>query len=213
MTEWIINSAEEWGIWGVLFSLFIEGSAFPFIGTFFIVTMGFILRLTWMQIVFISLAGSLLYTVGSYIPYYISLKLGDNIEGRLKPQKLEKLRTAQKKFNRYGVWSVAIASPLHLGNVIPFLAGVARMDVKAYSLLTMLGIAPSTFLFLTIGKLYDGEKEAILEVIEDYQMVVLVGFVVVTGAYMMYKRKIKRGSLPTNDPAERKAFQEREGSK
>ncbi|WP_034760914.1 hypothetical protein [Rossellomorea vietnamensis] len=61
MTEWIINSAEEWGIWGVLFSLFIEGSAFPFIGTFFIVTMGFILRLTWMQIVFISLAGSLLW--------------------------------------------------------------------------------------------------------------------------------------------------------
>ncbi|WP_406685847.1 DedA family protein [Rossellomorea vietnamensis] len=213
MTEWLINIAEEWGIWGVLFSLLIEGSAFPFIGTFFIVTMGFILHLTWLQMVFISLAGSLLYTVGSYVPYYISLRLGDKIEERLKPQKLEKLRTARKKFNRYGVWSVAIASPLHIGNVIPFLAGMARMDVKAYSLLTMLGIAPSTFLFLTIGKLYDGEKEVILEVIENYQMVVLIGFMGMTGAYMIYKRKIKRGSLPPNDPSERKAFQEREESK
>lgn len=209
MTEWIINIAEEWGIWGVLFSLLIEGSAFPFIGTFFIATMGFILDLTWMEMVVTSIAGSFLYTVGSYIPYYISFKLGEKMEGKLKPKKLEKLREAQGKFNRYGVWSVAIASPLHLGNVIPFLAGMARMDVKAYSLLTMLGIAPSTFLFLTIGKIYDGEKEVILEVIENYQMVVLMGFVVVTGAYMIYKRKIKRGPLPTNNPPERKAFQER----
>ncbi|WP_226671722.1 DedA family protein [Rossellomorea aquimaris] len=192
MSEWIIRIAEEWGIWGVLFSLFIEGSAFPFVGTFFIVTMGFILDLTWVEIGVISIAGSFLYTMGSYIPYYISYKLGEKIEGKLKPKKLEKLRMGQEKFNRYGIWSVAIASPLHLGNVIPFLAGMAKMDVKAYTLLTMLGIAPSTFLFLSIGKLYDGEEDVILEVIEDYQVVVLIGFVVVTGAYMMLKRNRKK---------------------
>ena len=197
MSEWIMSIAEEWGIWGVLLSLFIEGSAFPFVGTFFIVTMGFLLDLTWVEIGIISIAGSFLYTVGSYIPYYISLKLGDKMEGKLKPKTLDKLRLAQKKFNRYGVWSVAMASPLHLGNVIPFLAGMAKMDVKTYSLLTMLGIAPSTFLFLSIGALYDGEKEVILEMIEDYQMVVLIGFVVVTGAYMIQKRMRKK-AVPSN---------------
>ncbi|WP_201716491.1 DedA family protein [Rossellomorea arthrocnemi] len=199
MGEWIMNIAEEWGIWGVLFSLFIEGSAFPFVGTFFIVTMGFILDLSWMELVMISLVGSLLYTTGSYIPYYISLKLGDKMEETIKPQKLEKLKAAQDKFKRYGVWSVAIASPLHIGNVIPILAGMAKMDVRAYSLLTMLGIAPSTFLFLSIGKLYDGEKDAVLEMIEDYQVVVLIGFVLLTGLYIIIKKKGKR-RFYTKDP-------------
>lgn len=69
MTETIINLVEEWGIWGVLLSLFIEGSAFPFIGTFFIVTVGFILDLSWFGTGGISLLGSFLYAVGSYLPY------------------------------------------------------------------------------------------------------------------------------------------------
>ncbi|MCA1059854.1 VTT domain-containing protein [Rossellomorea aquimaris] len=192
MSDWILNIAEEWGIWGVLFSLFIEGSAFPFVGTFFIVTMGFILDLTWVEIGIISVVGSLLYTVGSYIPFYISLKLGDKLEEKLHPKKLEKLRAARQKFNRYGIWSVAIASPLHIGNVIPFLAGMAKMDVKAYSLLTMLGIAPSTFLFLSIGQLYEGEKEVILKMMEDYQVVAFIVFVIITGLYVVLKRKKKR---------------------
>ncbi|MFI8684244.1 DedA family protein [Rossellomorea sp. NPDC077527] len=192
MSDWILNIAEEWGIWGVLFSLFIEGSAFPFVGTFFIVTMGFILDLTWVEIGIISVAGSLLYTVGSYIPFYISLKLGDKLEEKLHPKKLEKLRAAGQKFNRYGIWSVAIASPLHIGNVIPFLAGMAKMDVKAYSLLTMLGIAPSTFLFLSIGQLYEGEKEVILKMMEDYQVGAFIVFVIITGLYVVLKRKKKR---------------------
>jgi hypothetical protein len=40
MTESILRLVEDWGIWGVLLSLIIEGSALPFIGTFFIVTVG-----------------------------------------------------------------------------------------------------------------------------------------------------------------------------
>ncbi|NMH67798.1 hypothetical protein HF072_03250 [Bacillus sp. RO3] len=192
MTDWIVNIAEEWGMWGILLSLFIEGSSFPFVGTMFIVTMGFILDLTWIEMGMVSLVGSILYTAGSCIPYYISLKLGDKVAGKLKKQKRMKLEEAQGKFNRYGIWSVAIASPLHLGNVIPFLAGMARMDIKVYSLLTVAGIAPSTFLFLSIGKLYDGEKEVILEMIEDYQVAVFAVFVMVTVLYIIYKRKGKR---------------------
>ncbi|WP_052504551.1 DedA family protein [Rossellomorea aquimaris] len=193
MEEIMANYSAEWGIWGVLLSLFIEGSAFPFVGTFFIVTMGFILELTWMEIGVISLIGSFLYTVGSYIPYFISLKLGAKLEARLKPEKRKKLKEAQERFNRYGIWSVAIASPLHLGNIIPFMAGMAKMNLKVYSLLTMLGIAPSTFFFLGIGKFYDGDKEMILGVVEEYQMLVVAGFVLVTVLYTLLKRKREKG--------------------
>ncbi|RBP05953.1 DedA family protein [Rossellomorea aquimaris] len=193
MEEIMANHTADWGVWSVLLSLFIEGSAFPFVGTFFIVTMGFILELTWLEIGVISLVGSLLYTVGSYIPYFISLTLGVKLEAKLNPEKRKKLKEAQEKFSSYGIWSVAIASPLHLGNVIPFMAGMAKMNLKVYSLLTMLGIAPSTFLFLSIGKFYEGDREVIMGLAEEYQLLVLTGFVLVTALYILFKRKREKG--------------------
>ncbi|OZT11161.1 hypothetical protein CHN50_18155 [Priestia aryabhattai] len=193
MTEIILNFVEEWGIWGVLLSLFIEGSACPFIGTFFIVTVGFILDLSWFEIVVISLLGSFLYAVGSYLPYFIGYKLGDSLENRLSPAKREGLKKAKAHFSKYGIWSVMISSPLHLGNVVPFLAGASNMNLRLYTLLTMAGIAPTTFLFLSIGHFYDGDTETVIKIITDYQSVLLVGFVIITALYIGWKTYKLRG--------------------
>jgi len=183
--EWL----EEWGIWGVLASLFIEGSAFPFIGTFFIVTVGFVMDLTWLQIAWISVAGSVLYAVGSYIPYFLGYALGAGLLKRLSPARRQQLEQASAAFSRYGVWSVAIASPLHLGNVVPLIAGMSRMRLPLYTLLTMLGIAPSTFLLLSLGKFFPGDRDEAMDAIEEYQAYILVAFVVLTAAYFGWKWK------------------------
>lgn len=187
VTDAIIELLQEWGIWGVLLSMIIEGTAFPFIGTFFIVTVGFVLELPWLDIFWISLLGSFLYAAGSYIPYYLGYKLENLVQRKLSPSKKANLEKATAAFNKYGIWSVAIASPLHLGNVIPFLAGMARMNLLHYTLLTMLGIAPTTFLLLSLGRFYTGDTETVIAWIEDYQYHVLIGFVVVTAAYMGWK--------------------------
>ncbi|MHC8520342.1 hypothetical protein ACPJHQ_02450 [Rossellomorea sp. H39__3] len=50
MTEYMLEAAQDWGVWGILLSLFIEGSAFPFVGTLFIVTVGFLLELSWLEL-------------------------------------------------------------------------------------------------------------------------------------------------------------------
>jgi membrane protein DedA with SNARE-associated domain len=187
MTEIFIDLVEEWGIWGVLFSMFIEGSALPFLGTFLIVTVGFILSLSWFELVWISLSGSLLYALGSYIPYYIGLRFGSSVEKRLSINKREKLEKARASFSRHGVWSVAISSPLHLGNVVPFLAGMSNMNLGIYTFLTLLGIAPSTFLFLSIGRFYEGDRTTVIKIISDYQSLLLWGFVVITAVYIGWK--------------------------
>lgn len=187
MTEQLILKLEEWGIGGVLLSLFIEGSAFPFIGTFFIVTVGFVMDLSWFDIVWISIVGSFLYAVGSYIPYFIGYRLGMSVVHRLGEERRKSLEKAQQAFSKYGVWSVAISSPLHLGNVIPFLAGISKMNLRQYTLLTMLGIAPTTFLFLAVGQLYTGDTETIIDMITAYQGYVLGGFIAITVAYAGWK--------------------------
>lgn len=187
MTEFFIRLIEEWGIWGILFSLFIEGSALPFIGTFLIVTVGFLLSLSWFELVWISLLGSLLYVVGSYIPYFIGSKFGKTVEKRLSLTRREKLEVAKATFTKHGFWSVAILSPLHLGNVVPFLAGMSNMKLGTYTLLTMLGIAPSTFLFLSIGQFYDGDSATVISTISEYQSLLLLGIGILTTVYIIWK--------------------------
>lgn len=199
MAEILFEWLEEWGIWGVLASLFIEGSAFPFIGTFFMVTVGFVMELTWLQIAWISLAGSALYAIGSYIPYAIGYALGAGLMKRLSPARRQQLEEASAAFSRYGIWSVAIASPLHLGNAVPFIAGMSRMKLHLYTLLTMLGIAPSTFVLLSLGKFYPGDRDEAMDVIVEYQSYVLAAFIVLTAAWIGWKwyrkRAAKRNAL------------------
>jgi membrane protein DedA with SNARE-associated domain len=187
MTESILSLIEEWGIWGVLLSLFIEGSALPFIGSFIMVTVGFILDLTWFEMVWISITGSFLYAIGSWIPYFIGYKFGKSVEDRLSDVKREKLTKAKKAFSKNGVWSVAISSPLHLGNFVPFLAGISHMKLRTYTLLTMIGIAPSTFLFLSIGHFYPGDFRNVMNTVTDYQLLLLILFALITLFYMGIK--------------------------
>lgn len=187
MTDLLLSLIDEWGIGGIYLSLFIEGSAFPFIGTFFIVTVGFILDLTWVEITLISIVGSFLYALGSYIPYAMGYKLGQSVENRLSLTQREKLAKVKNRMNKHGIWSIAILSPLHLGNVIPFLAGMSRMKLLPYTVLTMLGIAPSTFLFLSIGRFYEGDTNTVIHTITDYQTILLVGLGVLTIGYISWK--------------------------
>lgn len=184
MMESMLNLIEDWGIWGVLFSLFIEGSALPFIGSFIMVTVGFILDLTWFEMVWVSILGSFLYAIGSWIPYYIGYKFGKSIENRMSYNKREKLAQAKDAFSKHGIWSVAISSPLHLGNFVPLLAGMSHMNLRTYTLLTMIGIAPSTFLFLSIGRLYIGTINSVIHTITDYQLLLFILFCVITMLYL-----------------------------
>jgi membrane protein DedA with SNARE-associated domain len=187
MTDLLLSLINEWGIGGIYLSLFIEGSAFPFIGTFFIVTVGFMLDLTWVEMTVISIVGSFLYAIGSYIPYAMGYKLGNTVDKRLSLSQRERLEKVRTSMNKHGIWSIAILSPLHLGNVIPFLAGMSHMKLLPYTVLTMLGIAPSTFLFLSIGHFYEGDINTVIQTITDYQTILLVGLGVMTVGYISWK--------------------------
>lgn len=187
MTDFLLTLIDKWGIGGILFSLFIEGSAFPFVGTFFIVTVGFILNLSWIEVAWISLTGSFLYALGSYIPYTIGYKLGNSVENRLNLTQREKLAKVKIRLNKYGVWSIAVLSPLHLGNVIPFIAGMSNIKVLPYTVLTMLGVGPSTFLLLSIGRFYDGDAKQLINRISEFQTMLLVVLGAMTIGYISWK--------------------------
>lgn len=180
LLEWITRLFEEWGVWGILFSQLLEGSSFPFVGSAFMVTAGILMDLSRLDIVWISLGGSLFYTVGSYIPYFIGLKLGESAERKMSSDKRAKLDKTKKAMRKYGNWCVAVLSPLPIGNVVPFFAGMSKMNIWKYSLLTVIGTFPATLLFLGIGYFYSGEKGRAMDVILLLQVIFFIAFTVIT---------------------------------
>lgn len=103
----------------------------------------------------VSLAGTIGYTVGSIGGWAIGLYGGRPLverRGRWLHLDAEKLERADRWFERHGDWAV------FLGRITPVVrsfvaipAGVARMPLGRYTLLTLLGSAIWCFAFAGIG--------------------------------------------------------------
>ncbi|MDN4524983.1 DedA family protein [Fictibacillus fluitans] len=192
MLEWMTRLFEEWGVWGILLSQLLEGSSFPFVGSAFMVTAGVLMDFSWMDRVWIALSGSLFYTAGSLVPYLIGLKLGESAERKMSLDKRAKLDKITEYISKYGNWCVAVLSPLPVGNVVPFFAGMSRMNIWKYSLLTMTGTFPATLLFLGIGYFYSGEKGSAMDIILILQVILFMMFTVIALLIAVWKYIVNR---------------------
>ncbi|MFE8702374.1 DedA family protein [Cytobacillus sp. FJAT-54145] len=199
MIEWIFNLIDNYGEFGLYLSFFIEGTALPLIGTFIVISYGFLIDLSLIRILSISVFGALLYTIGSWIPYYIGYYLDEKMSLRLKAEHKEKLIKVKDLFARHGVWSIVISSPLPLGNMVPFAAGISNVHIFRYSLLTFLGIAPTTFLYLLLGQLVPITTNELIVLINRYQLILMTTIFVSLFLYSLIKRK-----RAYNDPRKRK---------
>lgn len=189
MIENFLGFVEHWGIWGIYFSMFVEGSAFPFVGSLFIVMVGNVLDLSWSNMIWISILGSLFYAIGSFIPYYIGFYIGDKLEAKLSEVKRKGFNKTKQTFTKYGIWSVAILSPLHLGNFVPFFAGMSKMKIKTYTVLTVLGMAPSTLLFLVIGRFFKGDVMGLMDQLNHFQFLFLILFAIIVVLVIFRKKQ------------------------
>jgi membrane protein DedA with SNARE-associated domain len=96
------------------------------------------------------------YSMASLIPYFIGSKLGELFQKRPK----KGLQKAKDLFIRYGVWSVAMSRPFGLGNYISYVAGMSKMRLTPYFLLTFIGIFPWSFVMIVLGNYFNGSYEA-----------------------------------------------------
>ncbi|WP_162595856.1 hypothetical protein [Bacillus sp. CGMCC 1.16541] len=64
------------------------------------------------------------------------------------------------------------------------------MKLLPYTFLTMIGIAPTTFFFLTVGQFYGGSKQDIIQIIEQSQWMVVMIIVIAAILYLWKKRRV-----------------------
>jgi membrane protein DedA with SNARE-associated domain len=193
LLQHLMHFLSDIGIIGLFLVMLIEGSSIPFPGIIIVLSYGYILNLSPLAM-FITAAGmSLAYTISSFIPYVISVK----IENRL-PKKLKKgIEKAQHLFNRYGVWSIAFTRPFGIGNYISYVAGICKVKPLKYGIWTFIGIYPWSLTVLFLGKYYKGNlanlKHALTSGASHYYVIGVIALVILSLLLLfILKKKRKR---------------------
>lgn len=106
-----------------------------------------------------------------------------------------KMTSAGGWFDRYGDWAVFLSQLLPVArDLIPFPAGIVKMDARRFAALSFLGSLPFCFALTAVGLLAGPSWESAVEVVDRYDMLVLALVVVLLAAYWLVLRAGRRGA-------------------
>ena len=180
----------------LLGAMVVEGASIPFPGIVVILTFSSTVRPSLKESIVIAFFMATIYTLATFIPYFIGRKFGSKIldifDGSKKVKKsIEKGKAIVEK---YGVITMAISRFFGWGNKISYIAGISKIKYLPYSLLTFSGIYTWAIIMLNLGKVFKGDTNFILELIEKYTVYLYIVVGLASAAYILvnlikYKRK------------------------
>ncbi|MCJ7840079.1 VTT domain-containing protein [Lederbergia sp. NSJ-179] len=190
----MIQQFLEWlqtiGLPGLFFVMFLEGSSLPFPGLIIVLSYGYILAPGYGSTVFIAIGMSFSYTIASLIPYF----LGKKVEVHF-PKKFKKgLDKSTAFFKRYGIWSIALSRPFGVGNYISYVAGMSKVHLFKYIVLTFLGIYPWSYIMILLGDYFKGNYQAFQQYFQSYSVYVylVLGIGITIIGLITYKKVTHR---------------------
>lgn len=151
-----------------------------------------------MDWVIASLAGTLGCALGSMVAYYIGFYGGRPLilkYGRYVLLQEKHLVATERWFQKYGAWAVFFTRLMPvLRTFISIPAGIARMNVFTFLILTILGSAPWCFALTYAGYWLGPQWESIIGFFEPFEVLIIVAFVVIVIYYYFYYRRKKNRS-------------------
>ncbi|MGP7819774.1 DedA family protein [Niallia sp. 01092] len=176
MENWITNTMEEFGYFGIFLLIMLE-NLFPPIPSEVILTFGGFMTtytsLTVFGVVVVSTIGSV---VGAVILYWVGTLLDMNrMEkiinrwGHILRLSTEDIYKANDWFAKFGNWTVFFCRFIPLiRSLISLPAGMARMNFGIFLLLTTLGTLIWNFILIKIGVMVGGSWENIVQYMDVY---------------------------------------------
>src|SRR5690625_227105 len=160
----------EWlgaiGIPGLFLVMFLEGSSLPFPGVFIVFSYGYIATPGYLNTALLAIGMSIVYSLASLIPYFIGMKLEKHLPKRIR----KRIKKGIVFFNRYGVWSIALSRPFGIGNYISYVAGIGRVHLIKFILLTFFGIYPWAYGLVMLGDYFNGNYELLKNYLSSYSI-------------------------------------------
>lgn len=196
MNEWIKNMMINYGYFAVVFLILIE-NVFPPIPSELILLMGGFMTvyagLNVILMIIVSTIGSLL---GAYVLYYLGYKLGnlginkllDGKVGRAIHLTSDDFLRSRKWFEEKGDRAVFLCRfvPL-LRSIISIPAGVAKMELKKFTLLTTIGSVIWNTILIIVGRFAGQNWEKYSDVLSSYFDKIGIAAVLLVVLYIVYK--------------------------
>ena len=163
MTSTLSGLVASYGLAGVLILMAFESCGFPFPSEVIMPTAGLLAAAGHMNLELAILAGAIGNLLGSLAAFGLAARFGEPLllgPGRWVGIRAHHLELADGRFRRWGLWAVLIGRVLPVVRTyISFPAGLARIELGRFSLLTFVGALPwcaaLALAGYTLGKNYD----------------------------------------------------------
>jgi membrane protein DedA with SNARE-associated domain len=192
LSDFIISVIEQLGYAGVFVGMTLESAGLPIPSEVIMPFAGYVVWKGGLTLIGITLAGTLGCLAGSLIAYYIGLWGGRPLLERYGKYVLirkHELDLADKWFGKYGDRAVFVSRLLPVVRTyISFPAGIVKMDVKKFSLYTVLGSLFWCFGLAYIGVLLGPHWVDIEGLFRYLDIAVIVGIIALV-AYLIYHRE------------------------
>ena len=157
MTAALSSFIAAYGLLAVFVLMVFESCGFPFPSEVIMPTGGLLAATGHIQagIVAVIVTGAAANLVGSLIAYVVAARYGEPVllgPGRYVGIRRHHLETADGWFRRWGLWAVFFGRVLPvIRTYISFPAGLARIDLARFSILTFVGALPWCAFLALIG--------------------------------------------------------------
>lgn len=148
------------------------------------------------DIVLVTMVGAIGSTCGSLLMYAMGRWGGRPFldrYGRYLGLGERKISSADAWFDRYGDWAVFLSQLLPVArDLIPFPAGIIKMDAKRFAAFSFLGSLPFCLALASVGLLAGPSWESAVEIVDQYDMLVLAIVIVPLIGYWALRRTLRR---------------------
>lgn len=199
MQEWITTLMNQFGYAGILFLIAFE-NIFPPIPSEVILTFGgFMTTYTqmtvWGVIIWSTigslLGGMILYGIGRWLDQEKMFKIVEGPIGKILRLNKQDIEKSEKWFQTKGKMTVFICRfiPI-LRSLISIPAGMVKMPIHLFLILTTLGTAIWNTILVYVGSLMGEHWIDVVSFIKKYSLICVGIFIIVIAIYIFYKNRL-----------------------
>lgn len=197
MTATLSNLVATYGLAAVFFLMVAESCGIPFPSEIVMPSAGLLVAAGHYNLVIVAVAGAAANLVGSLIAYGLAAWFGEPLllgPGRYIGIRRHHLEMADGWFRRYGLAAVLVGRVLPvIRTYISFPAGLARVDLVRFSILTIAGALPWCAALALAGYELGRNYDRISGPVEKVAIVIALVVVVVVVAWYVRGRREARG--------------------
>lgn len=195
ITNFIIQTISNSGYLGIFFLMVAESALIPIPSEVIMPFSGYLVSTGKFNMVFVILAGSIGNLIGSWIAYFVGLRLGREFilrYGKYVLLKKSHLELTESYFSKYGDRSTFISRLLPaVRTYISLPAGIAKMNLKKFSIYTIAGSLIWNTMLTYVGIKLGSEWTNIRQYSDYIDATVIIGAIIVIIVFVKKYRKEK----------------------